>query len=241
MSVIAVVPARLNSTGIPRKNWRPLAGGLSCVARAVQCGRDAGVDEVWVNCTIEAWREYGQNLNAKYWPRPLALDAVDTPMIDVIQEMLRGGCFENQDDVILILQPTQPFRTPQHVQQAIQLLKETGADSVVSVVELPKTHHIEAQVTIGEGNVLWRALSEYTNEGYWLKYLPSRRQEMEPLYIRDGTCYAFKRSIVEAYGNIYGVVARPLIIPPEESCSLDSESDWQAVEKRWNERAAQRS
>jgi CMP-N-acetylneuraminic acid synthetase len=48
----------------------------------------------------------------------------------------------------VLLQPTQPFRKPEHVQQAIQLLQETQADSVVSVVPLPLTHSPDAR---GEG------------------------------------------------------------------------------------------
>jgi CMP-N,N'-diacetyllegionaminic acid synthase len=65
---------------------------------------------------------------------------------------------------------------------------------------------------------------------------PTRRQDMPPAYIRDGTVYAFWRRTVTRYGNIYGPESTPLIIPPEETCELDTMSDWANVEARWNKK-----
>jgi len=66
--------------------------------------------------------------------------------------------------------------------------------------------------------------------------LPTRRQDVEQAYIRDGTVYAFWRKTVERYRSIYGYVAAPLIIPPEDTCELDDESQWAALEQRWRAR-----
>jgi CMP-N-acetylneuraminic acid synthetase len=63
----------------------------------------------------------------------------DTPMIEVVQHA-EPDPRDRGLDIIVLLQPTQPFRTPEHVQQAIRLLQETQADSVVSVVPLPLSH-----------------------------------------------------------------------------------------------------
>jgi hypothetical protein len=48
--------------------------------------------------------------------------------------------------------------------------------------------------------------------------------------------YAFWRRTVSRAGDIYGCPCLPLIIPPEQSCELDTEDDWQRVEARWKER-----
>jgi CMP-N-acetylneuraminic acid synthetase len=73
----------------------------------------------------------------------------------------------------------------------------------------------------------------------WAKYpamsFPATRQELGPVYKRDGTCYAFYRKTLDQ-GDIYGHDVRPLIIPADESCELDTEADWAAVERRWHER-----
>jgi CMP-N,N'-diacetyllegionaminic acid synthase len=132
-----------------------------------------------------------------------------------------------EDDIFLLLQPTQPFRTADHLREAVRLLRETQAESVVSVVELPLTHSPDMLgLIVGTRLVPW-------NEQGW----PTRRQEATPAYKRDGTVYAFWRRTVSRAGDIYGCPCVPLIIPPEQSCELDTESDWREVERRWKERA----
>jgi len=59
------------------------------------------------------------------------------------------------------------------------------------------------------------------------------RQQREPTYLRDGTVYAFRRATVSRYGHLYGHDCRPLLIDPADSCALDTEADWAAVETRW--------
>lgn len=225
-----MVPARLYSKGVPRKNLRQL-NGKSLVRLAVECAIAAGCDEVWVNCIVDMWRQLDVRGDVvRYWPRPLALDADDTPMFAVFDEMLKGGCFTSEDDIILNLQPTQPLRTPEHVRAAIALLRETQADSVVSVVELPKTHSPDVVLDICGGRLSHALYDEY-DDYYRLKF-PDRRQDLGPYYVRDGTVYAFWRKTVARHGSIYGYDARPLIIPPEQTCELDSEADWAALEAR---------
>jgi CMP-N-acetylneuraminic acid synthetase len=106
------------------------------------------------------------------------------------------------------------------VQTAIARLRETGADSVVSVVELPKTHHPEFQCQILDGQLV--GLSTGT---------PTRRQDVDPTFIRDGTVYAFWRRTA-ARGTLYGETVIPLIIPASETCELDTLADWEALEAR---------
>ena len=131
--------------------------------------------------------------------------------------------------MILLLQPTQPLRQPKHLQAAIALLRETQADSVVGVVELPRTHHPHWQGTVIGGQlVTWDRQAWST--------VPSGRQALRPTYIRDGTVYAFWRRTVTEHGSIYGEDVRPLIIPHEETCALDTMADWAEAERRLRER-----
>jgi CMP-N-acetylneuraminic acid synthetase len=73
-------------------------------------------------------------------------------------------------------------------------------------------------------------------QGSYLNSIPPRRQDMARGYKRDGTVYAFWRETV-AYGDIYGADVVPLIIPPEETCPLDTPADWAEAERRLRERA----
>jgi CMP-N-acetylneuraminic acid synthetase len=234
MRVVAVVPAREHSKGIVGKNLRRL-GDRNLIEIAVMCALDAGCDEIWVNCTISLYRQLTPTLwkIAQHWPRPLALDADDTPMFAVIDEMRRGGAFENEGAAIALLQCTQPLRTPEHVKAAIALLRDSGADSVVSVVALPLTHRPEFVLRVYEPT---GDLEPYCDDFASLGDMPTQRQGGPPRYIRDGTVYAFWRKTVDQHGTIYGQDVRPLIIPPEDTCELDTEQDWAALEARWKAR-----
>jgi CMP-N,N'-diacetyllegionaminic acid synthase len=219
---IALVPAKSRSTGIPSKNFRML-GEKTLVHHAIDCGRAAGCFTV-VSTDDTAHR-------AEWWmpmviDRPAELATDSASMLAVVQHALQQlpGA---EDDIIVLLQPTQPFRTADHLREAVRLLRETQADSVVSVVELPKTHSLVFQYHISAGQLVH---ADYEDR------MPARRQDAEPVYIRDGTVYAFWRRTVSRAGDIYGCPCLPLIIPPEQSCELDTEDDWQRVEARWKER-----
>jgi N-acylneuraminate cytidylyltransferase len=147
-------------------------------------------------------------------------------MLAVVQHALKAipGA---PDDIIVLLQPTQPFRTPAHVTEAIRLLRETQADSVVSVVPLPLTHH-PAFVCGFTADQLW-------GFDHSLYERPTRRQDVSPVCRMDGTVYAFRRQTVTEHGSIFGVECRPLLIDPADSCELDTMLDWEHVQQRWKQ------
>lgn len=151
-------------------------------------------------------------------------------MVDVVRHALEAVPGE-PEDIWCLLQPTQPLRAPAHVQAAIDLLRSSGADSVVSVVPLPATHHPDVALRIIEDGRLC-PFDDVT-----LEMLPTRRQAIAPpAYIRDGTVYAFRRATVTRWRNIYGLDVRPLVIPASETCALDTPEDWAEAERRLQER-----
>lgn len=230
--VIALIPARVGSKGIKNKNFLPLAGRSdtydSPFSRAVICAHG-------VTHYSNVYATTDHTLEGT-WPacsrihRPAELAQDDTPMFDVVKhalEQIPG----DPDDVVVLLQPTQPLRRPEHVQAAIQMLRETGADSVVSVTPLPLSHHpsLVCQITHDRG------LQPFRNT--W-EFVPTRRQDCWPAYRRDGTVYAmYRRTVVERRSHdFYGWHCVPLIIPPEETCELDTPEDWAEAERRLKER-----
>lgn len=224
MSVLALIPARSGSKGCVGKNLRTL-GGKTLIQHAVDCAFEAGC-RPHVSTDITQADYPGILHTAHLVRRPPELAQDDTPMIAVVQHALQQIPGE-PDDIIVLLQPTQPFRTPAHIRQAIALLQESGADSVVSVVPLPLTHSPDMLGVISGGGEL-RPWSEFG----W----PPCRQVVTPAVMRDGTVYCFRRRTVDNYANIYGRDCRPLIIDPADSCELDTEEQWAEVERRWKER-----
>jgi CMP-N,N'-diacetyllegionaminic acid synthase len=235
MAVIALVPARKGSSGCPGKNLRKL-GGRTLVGHACMVGQ-AIADRVVISADFTV--EYAVNGEPPYDPqpfiRPADLAQDDTPMIAVVQHALQQIPGE-PDDIIVLLQPTQPLRRPEHVQQAIALLRESGADSVVSVTEWPQQYSPEFVCHVMDGRLYAIQFGEEGFGCYDIAKQPARRQDAAGGYRRDGTVYAFKRATVERFRNIYGHDCRPLIIPPADTCELDTEDQWLDLERRWKER-----
>jgi CMP-N,N'-diacetyllegionaminic acid synthase len=247
-SVIALIPARLGSKGIPGKNFRML-GGKTLIQHAVDCAHAAGIERVCVSTDLDV---DPHDIDADVLRRPPELATDEASMFSVVEHFAReawplyyatnpawtGKPVDQTvaEQICVLLQPTAPLRKPEHVQQAITLLRESGADSVVSVTEWPENHSPEFMCHIMDGRLY---AVQVTSEGfscYSLSEQPTRRQDAFSGWRRDGTVYAFKRETVTRYRNLYGRDARPLIIDPADSCELDTEEQWAELERRWKER-----
>jgi CMP-N,N'-diacetyllegionaminic acid synthase len=222
--VLGIVPARGGSKGVPGKNVRPLAGRtlLEYTARAA---RESGVlDRVILSTDSPEIADAGRRAGLEVpFMRPAALAGDDTPMLPVVQHALeslaRGGW---SPEMIVLLQPTSPLRRPDHVRDAVTTLRATKADSIVTVVEVPRHLSPDYVMRIDEGR-----LQPFVPEGARV----TRRQDARPAYSRDGTVYAFWRATLERFGGIYGDDCRPLLIDARESLSIDSPADWDAAER----------
>jgi len=222
--VLGLVPARGGSKGVPGKNVRPLNGHtlLEYTARAA---RDSGViDRLMLSTDAPDIADAGRRAGLEVpFMRPAALAADDTPMLPVIQHALGETAKHGwSPDVIVLLQPTSPLRRPDHIRDAVTMLRETNADSVVTVVEVPRHLSPDYVMRIEEGR-----LRPFLPDGAGV----TRRQDARPAYSRDGTVYAFRRSTIERFGGIYGDDCRPLLIDATESISIDSPADWDEAER----------
>ena len=160
--------------------------------------------------------------------RPASLAEDDTPMLPVVRhaiDTLSAGGWT--PDVIVLLQPTSPLRRPSHVRDAVTMLRDTKADSVVTVVELPRHLSPDYVMRIDDG-----VLRPFLPDGARL----TRRQDARPAYSRDGTVYACWRATLDRWGTIYGERCQPLIVNAADSLSIDTPYDWAEAERRLAER-----
>lgn len=229
--VLAIVPARGGSKGVPRKNLLPLAG-QSLLKYARDAAGDAGrLDRTILSTDDDEIAAEGRKVGLEVpFKRPAELARDDTPMLDVIRHAVawvesHGGT----PAFVVLLQPTSPLRRGTHIDDALSLLVKSEADSVVTVVEVPK-HLSPDYVMKIEGG----ALRPFLPEGARV----TRRQDVRPAYYRDGTVYAFRRDTIDRFGNIYGDRCLPLVIEPSESLSIDTPDDWAAAERILAARAA---
>jgi N-acylneuraminate cytidylyltransferase len=223
--VLALVPARGGSKGIPDKNIRPLAGRtlLEYVARA--SAASGVIDRIVLSTDSERIADEGRRVGLEVpFLRPSDLAQDDTPMLPVIEHavdvMSRQGW---EPEVIVLLQPTSPLRTPVHIRAAVQALRDSGADSVVTVVELPR--HLSPDYVMR------------VEEGRLVPFLPAgtnvtRRQDARQAFVRDGTVYVFWAKTLRETHSIYGRICRPLVVPADESITIDAPGDWEEAERR---------
>jgi CMP-N,N'-diacetyllegionaminic acid synthase len=222
-AVLGLVPARGGSKGIPDKNIRPLAG-RSLLEYAVRAASGV-VDRTVLSTDSERIAAEGRRAGLEVpFLRPADLARDDTPMLPVIEHAV--DALEQQGwspEIIVLLQPTSPLRTPDHIRRAVEQLRESGADSVVTVVELPRHLSPDYVMRIEDGRLV-----PFLPEGVRV----TRRQDARPAVVRDGTVYAFWRRTLRNTGSIYGTNCQPLVVPARESITIDTPEDWDEAERR---------
>ena len=223
--VLALVPARGGSKGIPDKNIRPLSG-RSLLAYVIEAASASGaVDRVVLSTDSERIAEEGRRAGIEVpFMRPAALAGDEAPMLPVIEhavDALEAAGWS--PEIIVLLQPTSPLRTGDHVRRAVQQLRDSAADSVVTVVELPRHLSPDYVMRIDQGRLI-----PFLPDGERI----TRRQDARPAFVRDGTVYAFWRRTLRDTGSMYGTRCSPLVLPARESLTLDTPDDWEEAERR---------
>jgi CMP-N-acetylneuraminic acid synthetase len=229
--VLAIVPARGGSKGVPGKNVRKLAG-RTLLDYAALAARDSGViDRIVLSTDSDEIADAGRRAGMEVpFMRPAALAQDDTPMLPVIEHAIESLAAEGwTSDVIVLLQPTSPLRRPSHVRDAVKMLQDSQADSVVTVTEVPRHLSPDYVMRLDDG-----VLRPFLDNGARV----TRRQDARPAYSREGTVYAFWQTTLERFGNIYGERCQPLMIDAADSLSIDSPADWAEAERRLAERSA---
>lgn len=224
-NVLALVPARGGSKGIPDKNIRPLAGRTLLEYAARAASASAVVDRVVLSTDSERVAEEGRRAGLEVpFIRPAELAQDDTPMLPVIDHAVEFLAQHGWDaEIVVLLQPTSPLRTPSHIRAAVQELRESKADSVVTVVELPRHVSPDYVMRIDDGRLV-----PFLDEGARI----TRRQDARPAFVRDGTVYAFWTRTLRETRSIYGHNCRPLVVPARESITIDTQDDWEDAERR---------
>ena len=230
-NILAVIPARGGSKGVPRKNIRAVCG-KPLIAYTIQTALAAehlfrrilvSTDDPEI---AELCRRYGAEVP---FLRPADLANDKAPMIPVLQHAVR---FAEEDanilfDWICLLQPTEPFRTVGDIEQALSLALKGECDSVISVVQVYSVHPILMK-RIHADCLIPYCIEE--QEG-------TRRQDYQPpAYMRNGAIYLTRRDVLMKRSSIWGDVIRPYIMPPERSVGVDSELDLKLVQLLMQER-----
>jgi len=119
-------------------------------------------------------------------------------------------------DLVVMLQPTTPLRLTKDIDNAINILLDTQSDSVISVVEVEGHHPLRMKRVIGG------RLINYIDQGHE-DMRP--RQELPPVYIRNGAIYATRRDVLVKDNSFTGLDSRAYIMPLDRSVNIDTPED----------------
>ena len=230
MKVLGIITARGGSKGIPGKNLKLLAG-KPLLAYTVDTARRSGaLDRVILSTEDEAIAKVGRDLGCDVpFMRPLDLAHDDTPHLPVIQHATHWmqERINYQPDAVMILQPTSPLRTGEDIAASIELLARSGADSVLSVNEIPvHAHPMRALRLDPAGNAVLFV------SGDPVRTRINRRQDLPQAWVMNGAIYACRTSVLfDAEPSLYGDRVVAYRMPPERSISIDDLEDWAAAER----------
>lgn len=215
--VVALIPARGGSKGVPHKNIKILQG-KPLVAHSIENALDAKhVDRVYVSTDSPEIAAKAKEHGARIIERPskLAGDTVssEAALIHALEAIEETGC---NPELVVFLQCTSPIRTGNDIDEAIEKLQLEGADSLVSV---SPSHRFLWGLTNGEAKPI----------NYDYRRRP-RRQEMQPQYVENGSIYIFKPWVLKELRNRLG--GKITLFPMSEAASheIDTILDFEIAE-----------
>ena len=227
--VLAVIPARGGSKGIPRKNVRDFAG-FPLIAYSISAAlQSETVTRVVVSTDDEEIAAVARKHGAEVpFMRPAehAQDStLDLPVFaHVLQTLADTDGYH--PDVVVQLRPTSPFRPVTMVDDAVRLLLDNPeADSVRGVVPAGQNPHKMWRIDEASGRMTALLQVEGIDEPY-----NSPRQKLPPVYWQTGHIDAIRPRAILEKNSMSGDVILPLLIDPAYTVDIDTPADWMRYE-----------
>ena len=216
--VLAVIPARGDSKGIPRKNLYPL-NGKPLIAYTIEAAlKSKLLTRSIISTDSEEIAEVAEKFGGDVpFIRPNVLANDTASSIDVVKHAVKE--LEKADGVrynyAVLLQPTTPLRLSEDIDKVVQKLISTQCDTVITMVDVGAFH--PARMYRIENDRLVGIMEE--------SIAMRRRQDLPPIYIRSGDIYACKRNIIFNRNTMLGNDCRPLVIPSNRAVNIDTLED----------------
>ncbi|MFE5796770.1 cytidylyltransferase domain-containing protein [Streptomyces sp. NPDC056503] len=212
-TVLAVIPARGGSKGVPAKNLTPVAG-IPLVGRAVRACLDAvGVTDVVVSTDDQAIAAAARSFGAEAVRRPAALAGDTATSESAVLHAL--DAFEathgRTADVVLLVQCTSPFLTSAEVAEAAARIAGGAADTAFTAAP---SH-----------GFLWRETPDGATGVNHDKAHRPRRQDREPEYLETGAVYAMDAAGFRTHGHRFFGRTAVVVTDPARVLEIDDPHD----------------
>lgn len=221
--MIAIIPARGGSKGIPRKNIK-LLNNKPLIAYTIEAGLNSNcIEEVIVSTDdpeiSEISKQYGASVP---FLRPKNLAQDNSSAIDVylftISELNRNRNEKIEEFIILL--PTSPFRSSSDIDNAYELYKKHSADSLISITDAPIPLSWYLQLDDG------LKLKKSVNDNITIK----NRQDFKEFYIPNGAIYIFQYDLLLKHRSYYHSKTIGYYMPRNRSVDIDDPLDFKFAE-----------
>ncbi len=209
--MIAIIPARGGSKGLPNKNMK-IFNGRPMIQATIDAAKNSKlVNFVYVSTDDKEISDFSKSCGAESpFLRPKDLSEDDSLVNDTLKYMINKLETEHSKDCssIVLLQPTSPLRTIEDIDNAITIFKNKNADSVISFVKSDhpiswnKKLHKDGRVSLSE------------NESF------SNRQEHDETYYPNGAIYVLKKEMIMVE-KFYSQKTYAYLMPRERSVDID--------------------
>ena len=218
---LAIIPARSGSKSIPNKNIMSICG-KPLIAYTIDAGKKSKyIDEIIVSTDSEIIKVIAQQYGVKVpFLRPEELSKDTSKSIDVVLHVLNFYKKNHVSfDYVILLQPTSPLRTFEHLDNAIEKLIESKSTSLVSVCEVDENPVLMRRIENGK---LKEVISfEGTN---------LRRQDLPTFYIFNGALYINSNDMLTNQKKFVDENTVPYVMDKESSIDIDTMLDARLVE-----------
>jgi len=217
--VLAIIPARGGSKGIPRKNLvnlygKPLIGWTIETAKACRA-----IDRIFVSTDDPEIAKFAEACGISVpWLRPAELATDSAPMlpvlIDTVKRLREAEAYF--PDFVMLLQPSSPFRTAEDIYNCIMLALDRHSETVVSVSE-SDTHPYLCKKMDPDGIITdFMQIPQET---------ALNRQNLPTVYVLNGAIYLVKTQVLIGKNSLYGNPTHAYVMPKERSLDIDTPHD----------------
>lgn len=219
MKILGVIPARGGSKSIKNKNMSEINGKPLIYYTIKEALKSTFISDLVVSSDVESIINYSIKLGAVApFKRPKNLSTDNALSASVVYHALEymESLRTINYDLVVMLQPTSPFRKVKHIDESIKLIINKNADSLVSVVNVDGYHPYRMKKF---------------SEDYVLNYIDQGFEDMRPrqslpkVFIRNGAIYIVKCEYFKKNKNLVGQKCLGYEMDLKESVNIDNEID----------------
>lgn len=222
--VLALVPARGGSKGVPGKNMRQV-NGIPLVGYTLLAAKKSNyIDEIFLSSDDEVTLSYAIEQNVIAIRRPAYCSDDVASANSVVEHFVSTLTNEilKENPYLIYLQPTSPLRTEVHIDDALERMRSEGSDHTISVTAM-QVSPFKSFVLNKQGRL--EALFEE-------KMTNMRRQDLPQVYLPNGALYVFRLSDFVEYGSFPSNGSVPYLMNRRDSLDIDTENDMALLEQQ---------